>query len=60
MVEIIIAGIVVLIITSAKCNHCPEHTKNLDKGLEQRIDTFYDVLQIMRGEVQGIKVRSRG
>lgn len=46
-------------------NHLLENVTNvlsmqddLDRHLEQRIDTLYDIVQIMGGEVQGMKVRS--
>ena len=46
-------------------NHLAEYVINalrtqedLDKQLEQRIDTLYDIVQIMGDEVQGMKVRT--
>lgn len=32
--------------------------EDLNKWLEQGIDVLYDIVQIMRGEVLGMKVRS--
>ena len=31
--------------------------EDLDRGLKQRIDTLYDIVQIMRDKVQGMKFR---